>query len=361
MRITVLLFSLVTFGCAAAPESRVTNPLPATRFDAEYASKAVALSLHCTAEAKPHYYEKFTKRATPKVDHPSFFGCYDWHSAVHGHWAMLRILHAYPGIPERGAILARLNAHLRPDKIARELAYFRGQPGFEMPYGYAWFLRLAAEIRNSPLPEAKAWAVATAPLEAYLVENFRSYLGKINRPMRSGTHSNTAFAMSHIWDYSLVSGNEALRASLAEKARSLYLGDLSCPLPYEPSSGDFISPCFEEADLMRRVLPANEFRAWFGKFLPVIAPELLAPVLPLDGKDYILGHLIGLMYQKATAMRGVGLALGETDANGSLLRRAAEAQAATGWRLMFDSGYGGTHWLASFAVFYFVPSPEPAR
>lgn len=367
MRITWMFCLLAMVGCAGSAKNHAVLPLPlpsvappAAVFDAAYASKAAALSLHCTAEAKPHYYEKFTKQATPRADHPAFFGCYDWHSSVHGHWALLRILHAYPAIPERGAILARLNAHLRPEKIARELAYFKAQPGFEMPYGYAWFLRLAAELRGSPLPEAKAWAEAIAPLESYLVGNFLAYLGKINRPMRSGTHSNTAFAMNHIWDYSVAAGNGGLRAAIAAKARALYAGDANCPLAYEPSSGDFISPCFEEADLLRRVLPSEEFRGWFAKFLPVIAPGLVAPVLPLDSKDYILGHLIGLMYQKATAMRGVATALGSADPAAALLRRAADAQAATGWRLMFDSGYGGTHWLASFAVFYFVP-PEPAR
>ena len=337
---------------------------PAPRLDPAYAAKALGLSIHCTQETKPHLYDRYCEGegcGNPKEKHPAFFGCFDWHSAVHGHWAMLRVLHAFPELPEAKQALAILNRHLTKANLEKELAYFKGDRLFERPYGWAWYLRLSEEVSRSTRPEAAGWAEALKPLETHLVGLTKEFLANLSRPSRVGTHSNTAYALIHMRDYAVAKGDTAFLALIDERSRALYGKDRNCPLAYEPSEGDFVSPCFTEADLMRRVLPAKEFATWFNGFLPKIAADQLKPVVPRDIKDYILGHMIGLMYQKASAMSGVAASLPARDSRRALLEKASLNQAATAWGLMFDSGYGGTHWLASFAIYYYDRIGIPER
>jgi hypothetical protein len=333
----------------------------ADRFDLKLAERLVELSLVCVDKEypnKPSDVQSSDKSVVPpRTLHPSFFGCFDWHSSVHGHWTMVRILKTFPKIKAATRIRKALDRHLNPKELAGELRYFQGKHHklFERPYGWGWFLRLAAELATFEDPDAKRWAQATAPLERLLVERTRDYLKRLSVPVRAGTHHSTAFALAHIHDYARIKGERALTKAINVAARRFYLADVGCPTDYEPSGEDFISPCLAEADLMRRVLAPAAFRAWLGKFLPGFASPRFKPMLKppavLDIKDAKIGHLIGLMFHRAWAMKGVARALGKQDARAAVLFKLAALHRREGLKLMFASGYGGTHWLASFAVF----------
>lgn len=345
------LFFLSLFVAANA----LANP---PQWSPELASKFIALSLDCVDQEYPNTYDRAYSKRTPSEMQPSFYGCYDWHSSVHGHWSMARVLRMFPDLPEKAGILEKLNSHFQADKILKEKAHFEEQPGFERPYGYAWFLRLMAELAEHKEAEARVWEKNLQPLENFIADASLAYFQKINRPVRDGHHYNTAFAMKHIYDYAERKHKGDLQEAIGKKARELFGLDKDCPLAYEPSAMDFLSPCFEEADLMRRVLPAKDFSAWFARFLPRLRSEGLRPVVPADKKDYLLGHLIGLMFSKATAMEAVAKRLPENDGRKKILERASKKQREKGIELMFDSGYGGTHWLASFAIYEFSGANE---
>lgn len=338
--------------CASSTPAATTAP---DELRPEYAGQAIELSIHCAEAESPHYYEKFPgfRPGLAKLRHPAFFGCYDWHSAVHGHWAMMRVAGKFPTLPQAKEAVRILNEHLTPANIEKELAYLKANPDFEQPYGWAWFLRLSQEAAASTLPDAPKWREALRPLESFLAAASLRYINELPAPVRHGLHDNTAFALTHVFDYARVKNLPALAAAVREGGARLFAADRDCLLASEPTKGDFISPCFTEADLMRRVLSQEEFLRWFGAFLPRISPELLAPVVPADPQDYFLSHMIGLMYEKGAAMRGVAGALAEGDAHRPLLEAAAKSQASTAWELMFKSGYGGSHWIASFAIFYY--------
>ena len=266
----------------------------------------MGLSLHCIDTESPHWDEGQGKAAhAEKLRHPAFYGCFDWHSAVHGHWAMLRAADQVRELPERDAIISALSQHLSTENIAGELASISKIERFETPYGFGWGLRLGEELALSRIPEAAAWREAYAPFEAKLAEELRGYLLKLKEPNRVGMHDNTAFATIHAWDYATTTRRGEFRSFLEERARKLYLADHDCTLANEPGPTDFISPCFVEADLMRRVLSKGEFTDWYGRFLPNVEASQLRPVPPTNPQDYYQVHLVGLMYEKSSAMAGV--------------------------------------------------------
>lgn len=320
----------------------------------DYASKAVRLSLHCVDQEHPHYYDRVKKGADAKAMHPAFYGCFDWHSSVHGHWAMLRLLDTMPNIPERKEIIAALNRHLTTKNLLGELAYLEKDPEFEWPYGNAWFLRLAEELHHSQVPEARAWLAAVAPVEALLVSRYQDLLRKQSEPVRIGLHDNTAFGLTHAWDYAVSTGNTEFQELIRQRGRDFYAADENCSIASELGPSDFISPCMVEADFLRRILPAPEFRIWLGKFLPSIPEAYLRPVIPANPKDYFESHLVGLMFQKASSMRAVAQSLEESDPRRIQLQNGIENHLQAGWKLLFDTGYGGAHWIASFVIFMYT-------
>lgn len=342
---------LLWFARAVCASEEGTTPPKSVE---DYLAKAVKLSLTCVDQEFPNHFERYYISMKPKEFHPSFYGCYDWHSSVHGHWAMLRVLDSYPNVEKKKEILEKLSKHLDAELLKKELVHFGKDAGFERPYGYGWFLRLVSELETSALPETKPMREAVRPVEKMIVENTMNYLQKLSLPMREGMHSNTAFAMMHIWDYSKVMKHQELSDLLQKKSREFFGNDRNCPLDYEPSTGDFISPCFIEADLMRRVLPESEYRNWFHKFLPKITAKNLQPVVPSDLKDYIIGHMIGLMFQKSASIKSTAMGLRKSDPQRKTLEAGAISQEKKGWELMFHSGYGGTHWIASFAIFNYT-------
>ncbi|MGZ3696416.1 MAG: DUF2891 family protein, partial [Bdellovibrionota bacterium] len=225
---------------------------------------------------------------------------------------------------------------------------------FEWPYGSAWLLRLAQEAELSQLPEAAIWREALSPLSKFAENQFQRYLGKQSSPTRWGLHENTAFALTHVWDYAEATRNQSLLNLVKEKALKFYANDKDCAIASEPLGNSFISPCLAEVDLMRRMLQKSDFDSWLEKFLPEIPENYFEPTLPKDPKGYQDTHLIGLMYQKASAMRALALRLHENDPLRAKLLASSELHARSAWKMMFDSEYGGTHWLASFAIFYYT-------
>ena len=314
----------------------------------------------------------------PHENWPAFYGCYDWHSSVHGHWALLRLLKLWPALPQAKTIRELFAAHFAPEVMAREAAYFARPETklFERPYGWAWFLRLRAELLTWNDPQGALWAKALEPLATVLSERTRDYLGRLSLPIRAGTHGNTAYSLAHMLDYARVAKDGALEAAIRSAAGRFYLKDRQCPLAYEPSGEDFISPCLAEADLLRRFAggPQGEtqwrlflaefdglggkgpsFGDWLGSFLPTAdAPSFLALGAPLelrDPKDPRIGHLIGLAFQRAAVLRALARSLPPGDSRREVFSRLAETPCLAGQQQMRESGYGGEHWLASFLIF----------
>ncbi len=358
----VLVLSLAAAGCIHKPPPEPPpEPPPPYDLSAEQASGFVELSLACTARLFPnkpsHVYHAADQVRPPQQDTPAFYGCFDWHSAVHGHWAILRLLRRFPDLPEAAAIRARLNEHLTAEKLQRELAFFQQERSalFERPYGWAWFSRLYAEAATFEDPDAKRWASALKPLADHLSRATKTYLDKLSVPIRAGTHPNTAFALAHMLDAARATGDTDLEAAIVAKAQQFYGHDTNCPTAYEPSGEDFISPCLAEADLMRRVLPAKAFALWLRDFLPGVGSNDFAPLrTPIevrDRKDPKIGHLIGLAFQRAWCFEGIAQALPEKDPRRVRYLLLAAAHRDAGLAQMFDSGYGGSHWLASFAIY----------
>jgi hypothetical protein len=284
---------------------------------------------------------------TPRTVHPAFYGSYDWHSSVHMHWLLVRVLRTHPALPEAEGIVRVLDAHLAPAAIAVERAYFdaAGRRTFERPYGWAWLLELQAEVLRlaEHREAARRWAAALKPLARYLAERMQAFLAEATYPIRSGMHPSTAFACILALDYARASDDQALATGIAAAARRWHLSDRDAPLAYEPSLADFLSPSLTEAQLMRAVLPDAEFGPWLSLFLPNgLGPLATPPTVP-DRTDAQFAHLDGLSLSRAWALHRLGNAIpGGTE--------VARAHLAAGLPQSTGGDYVGEHWLASFAA-----------
>src|SRR5215831_14293244 len=223
----------------------------------EYPNK-IAHSMNSDADVKP-----------PRQLTPAFYGCYDWHSSVHGHWLLVRLVRLFPQAPFAGELRKALAESFTPGHIAQEVQYLNaeGRAAFERPYGLAWLLQLAAELKEWDDPQGKQWSSTLAPLEQAVVARISAWLPKLDNPIRVGEHNNTAFSMSLMLDYSRIASNAEFGKLVKDRAQHYYLKDQGCPVNYEPSGEDFLSPCLAEADLMRRVLTAGQFGTWFPAFM----------------------------------------------------------------------------------------------
>ena len=289
--------------------------------------------------------------------YPAFYGCYDWHSSVHGHWLLVRILNTDADTPFRAAILDALGKSFTAENIAGELAYFQGadRASFERPYGTAWFLQLMTELREASFPEAAGWVETLSPLETFIRTQTLDWLTKLVYPIRAGTHNQTAFAFGLMLDWADATGDAEFRAALAAKALAFHAGDTNCPLAYEPSGEDFLSPCLMEADLMRRVMPQTDYAVWLSAFLPQVpldgSGDWLTPGMVLDPTDGKLVHLDGVNLSRAWALEGIAAALPPGDARVPALLAAASVHKQTGLAAVSEAHYAGSHWLASFATY----------
>jgi hypothetical protein len=342
----------------AAAATAAIDPAAAERF--------AALALACVHQEYPnklsHTLASDADVRPPRELTPAFYGCYDWHSSVHGHWLLARVARLFPGTPTAAAARAALDRSLTTANVAGELAYFRrdDRASFERPYGLAWLLQLAAELRHWDDPDARRWAAALAPLEAEIAARLQAYLPKLRYPIRVGEHSQTAFAFGLAYDWAVASGDAAMRDALVAKALAFYANDRACPLAYEPGGEDFLSPCLAEADLMRRVLAPAEYARWLTTFLPQVPRRAdaawLAPAVVTDRADPKLAHLDGLNLSRAWMLRGIARGLPERDPRRSALLAAAGTHAGAALPAVTGEHYSGGHWLGTFAV-YLVTGP----
>ncbi|HEY6392206.1 MAG TPA: DUF2891 domain-containing protein [Bryobacteraceae bacterium] len=286
---------------------------------------------------------------------PAFYGCYDWHSAVHGHWMLIRLARTFPGEPLAARVKHSVGRNLTPENLKREEEYLKGKgrESFERPYGLAWLLQLAAELRAWNDADAQRWSGALTPLAELVEQRIQQWLGKLSHPVRSGEHSQSAFSFGLMLDYARASDRPEFAQLLEAKTREFYSDDRNAPLAYEPSGEDFLSPCLAEADVMRRVMRGAEFADWLGQFLPQIP---LRPAQAPDASDPKLGHLDGLNLSRAWMLRGILHALPPGDARIVSLQVAADEHAAAGLASVSGTHYEGAHWLGTFAVYLLTES-----
>jgi hypothetical protein len=320
----------------------------AAQFDARAADRFAKLALACVHKEYPnkisHSLNSDADVAPPRKLTPAFYGCYDWHSSVHGHWLLARLARAFPDASFAPSAREALRQSLTAENIAQEAAYLRaeGRSSFERPYGLAWLLQLAAELRESD----PALSANLRPLELAANERLKAWLPKLSHPVRSGEHSQTAFALGLIIDST---NDPALEKLARDAALRFYFDDKSCPLSYEPSGEDFLSPCFAEADVMRRVLPKREFASWLRTFLP--QAQWPKPEVVTDPSDPRLAHLDGLNLSRAWMLEGIISGLPAGDSRIPSLTAAASAHRQAGLAAVTGEHYEGGHWLGSFAVY----------
>ncbi len=359
--LTLLLFlTSLSFTALAQP---MNNSAPNDTFMLmqTQASKLAQLPLKCIRREYPnkldHVMNDGGEVKGPRALHPAFYGCYDWHSSVHGHWMLVRLLKSFPQMPEATAIRAALNENLSAENLQNEVAYLNqeNRQSFERTYGWAWLLKLAEELHDWDDADGKRWAANLKPLAEVLVERYSRFLPKQTYPIRTGVHPNTAFGLAFALDYAKAAGNQTFIKLLTERSLTYYSKDANYPAAWEPGGEDFFSPALMEADLMRRVMKPPQFKTWFHRFLPGLAQgepkALLSPATVADRSDPKIVHLDGLNLSRAWCMRSIAAALPINDPARTVLTEAAMRHGKDALANVTSGDYAGEHWLASFAVF----------
>src|SRR5258705_5788777 len=290
----------------------------------------------------------------PRQLHPAFFGCFDWHSSVHGHWMLVRLLKLFPDMPEAGKIRAVINKTITTENIKQEVKYFE-MPltgSWERTYGWAWVLKLDQELFNWNDADGKKWHEALQPLTKKIIDIWTKFLPKQTYPNRTGVHPNTAFGLVFALDYARSEKNAAFENAIIESAKRIYMKDKNAPASWEPDGTDFLSPSLEESDLMRRVLPAQEFIVWFNQYYSLSGLKHLT-VLPVvsDRTDLQIVHLDGLCFSRSWCMKGIASVLPANDPRKKMLIRSATNHLSASLPNVVSGNYGGEHWLASFAIY----------
>src|SRR5213594_410273 len=352
------------------PSIAVAATDAAPTFDLKAAERFAKLALACVGKEYPnklsHVLNSDTDVAPPRKLTPAFYGCYDWHSSVHGHWLLVRLVRTFPGAsfatPAREVLLKSLTA----ENLKQEATYVRGEgrSSFERPYGLSWVLQLCAELQEWDDPQAHEWLLNLKPLEDAAVERLTKWLPKLSNPVRIGEHDQTAFGLGLMFDYARTTKNEAFARLVRDSSKKFFLADKNCPLNYEPSGEDFLSPCVGEADVMRRVLPQKEFAGWLKGFMPQIPvtenADWLRVAISPDPSDPKLAHLDGLNLSRAWMLEGILSALPEDDPRRPALQAAVDAHRHAGLAAVTGEHYEGGHWLGSFAVYLTTQRGIPA-
>jgi hypothetical protein len=354
----------------------------AIAFDRDTAMWLVALPLACidklqdAPKSRGYVYEATFALEAGFQKNRSFYGCFDWHSAVNSTWTLAKILRTFPDLPVAPLIRQKLNDHLSADAVKGEIEFFKedGNKAFERPYGWAWLLRLSAELKSWDDPDAKRWAANLDPLAKLLLERTMPYLKTLAEPMRVGTHQNTAYALKLLNEFARTTDDKALQAAVAERARKFYADDYGCAPNVEVSGSDFFSPCLLEAAIVGDVMPPPEFAKWLDNFMP--APDTRAfrsltvvnmemPGTPEELKKAdMLGakaHLVGLGVSRARALEDIAASLPPSDPRVPIYRADATSLARISIKAMYDASYEGTHWIATYIVDYLVSGHAGAR
>lgn len=333
--------------------------LAAQMLTPEIADKLAELPLKCIEQEYPnktgHTIEAATDaRLTPRQLHPAFYGCFDWHSSVHGHWMLVRLLKTVPGLAKQRAIRAVLARSFTPAAMAGEVEYFRQYKlakTFERTYGWAWLLKLDEELRTWDDPQGREWTRNLRPLTSLIVELWTAYLPKQTYPNRTGVHPNTAFGLVFALDWARTAKDGPFERLIVQRAKDYYLDNTAIAAYQEPDGTDFLSPSLEVADLMRRVLPPGEFPQWFNRYMTLAGlNNLLKSPEVSDRSDYQIVHLDGLLFSRAWCLFGIADALPPKSSRTQ--RMLGRAREMVNTALPHVTGnYGGEHWLASFAVY----------
>ena len=325
----------------------------------EGASHLASLPLKCMQQEYPNKTNHTSETAkdhlmTPQQQHPAFYGCFDWHSSVHGHWMLVALLKQFPTLPDAQKIRASISQNINPANITQEIKYFDAKlsKSYERTYGWAWLLKLQQELINWNDPDAIKWRNALQPFCDTVIKLWMNYLPKQTYPNRTGVHPNTAFGLVFALDYARTTGNKIFENAIIKSAKQLYGNDKNAPTVWEPDGTDFLSPSLEEADLMKRVLNKEQFTAWFGNWINNTSLQHLTqlPVIS-DRTDLQIVHLDGLCFSRSWCMQGIAKQLPNTDKRKKILQRSAIRHLNASLPNIASGNYGGEHWLASFAVY----------
>lgn len=374
VKFTILSAALILQACSAQVTVDASSFEYPTTISPELADRFSALALTCVHQEFPNKISRTTNTAEeigrPKDIFPAFYGCFDWHSSVHGHWLLVRLLRVGPAdAPWRDEAIAKLSQSFSEQNMAGEVANFArpARGSWERPYGVAWYLQLTAELREwvqeDHNSQAKAWLNNLESLEGDIADSLKAWMPKLAYPIRLGTHNQSAFAFGLMLDWARVAGDKEMERLIIEKSMAFHKDDVNCPLAYEPSGEDFLSPCLMEADLMRRILPQDEFSNWLSAFMPIIptngSSDWLAPGIVKDASDGKLVHLDGVNSSRAWNLYNIARALPDGDARKASLVAAAKIHADTGVAAVSAEHYSGSHWLASFATYLMTDRGQP--
>lgn len=369
MTLTFLLLGFAFWMCPVHANSQSSDTSQSTTISSrdilcltqETASGFARMALKCIQKEYPnkldHVMNDEDEVQSPRSLHPSFYGCFDWHSSVHGHWMLVHLLRLFPDLPEAQEIRSALNENLTAENILKEVKYLnqKHRKSFERTYGWAWLLKLALELHTWDDADGRRWSENLEPLTEAIVDRYLDFFPKQTYPIRRGVHPNSAFGLVFALDYARAKQDTALERMIVERSMSYFAGDQVCPAAWEPGGDDFFSPCLMEADLMRRVMAPNEFNAWFQQFLPNLIngepKSLLQPATVADRSDPKIVHLDGLNLSRAWCMLGIAKSLPKNAPTRKVLINAALQHAEDALTHVASGNYVGEHWLASFAVY----------
>jgi len=360
-RLLLSLVFIISTRVSAQPKQFFTVSKDSSRFSltVEGASHLASLPLKCLQQQYPNKTNHTSigdsdQLMTPQQQHPAFYGCFDWHSSVHGHWMLVRLLKQFPGLPETKQVRAAIAKNITAKNIAQEIKYFDGKlaKSYERTYGWAWLLKLQQELLTWNDTDAKQWRTTLQPFCDTIIKIWMNYLPKQTYANRTGVHPNTAFGLIFALDYARTAHNTIFETAIIKSAKQLYLKDKNAPSVWEPDGTDFLSPSLEEADLMRNVLNKEQFLTWFNNWMSAASLQHLTqlPVVS-DRTDLQIVHLDGLCFSRSWCMKGIAKQLPATDKRKQILLQSAIRHLNASLPNVASGSYGGEHWLASFAVY----------
>lgn len=321
----------------------------------EEANRLIQLPLHCIDVEYPNKLNQVIgddiDLQSPKELHPAFYGCFDWHSSVHGHWSLVSLIKQFPNAKSVKEAREKLENSITKENIEIEVSYFHGKynKSYERTYGWAWLLKLAEELHTWDDPLARKLEKNLQPLTDLIVQKYIEFLPKLTYPIRVGEHTNTAFGLTFAWDYANTVQHEKLKSLIEKRAKDFYFKDENCPITWEPSGFDFLSPCLQEAAIMKRVLNKVEFKSWLNKFLPQLKNiDFDLPVGEVsDRKDGKLVHLDGVNFSRAWTLNRIIKGMPEFNH----LKSVAFKHINYSLPNVVGDSYEGGHWLGSFAIY----------
>jgi len=357
-RFYLFFLFVVLISCNFSKEKKeVALAKPSTRLKLtlDQANKLVHLPMDCVNTEYPNKLNQTISGdkdlQSPSSLHPAFYGCFDWHSSVHGHWSMVSLLKQFPNLEKASEVKEKLRSNISKENILEEVAYFNDKQNgsYERTYGWAWLLKLAQEIHMWDDPIAKELEQNLHPLTNLIVRKYIAFLPKLKYPIRVGEHTNTAFGLTFAWDYAVAVEDTVFKKSIEKSAKKFYINDANCPISWEPSGFDFLSPCLQEAAIMKRVLPTEDFKKWLSSFLP----ELKSTDFKLsfgevsDRNDGKLVHLDGVNFSRAWSLYKIAEGLPEY----KHLKNIADKHINYSLPNIVTDSYAGGHWLGSFAIY----------